>query len=380
MMWITALLLILYVVAIGLLVFGFLQLKSIKPDVTKSNIAFSIVVPFRNERDQLPLLWKSVASLDYPRDRFEILFVDDASEDDSEAILEALGGKQSSQTPLDYRILENERQSGSPKKDAITTAIKQAKYPWILTLDADCQAPATLLTAYCSGIETSQCVLLCGPVLYQSNTSLLQRFQQYDGLTLQLVATGGFGLQRPILCNGANMVFMKSAFYEVGGYEGNNHIASGDDIFLLEKMRREFPDQIGFLKSTAAIVETRPQPNWGELILQRVRWASKTSKQKNWATKMLASLVLAVNILLVLGIPVLFVSPNTVFWWLPFVCIKLIVDILSVVIISGFFGRRIAIFPFVMSSLLYPFIIISVWLRSIGGGYEWKGRTFGKTI
>src|SRR5690606_31135182 len=93
--------------------------------------------PFRNEAEKLPTLLQSISELNYPKELFEIIFVDDESDDESNAQL--MGFLANSRT--DIKIISNIRKTNSPKKDAITSAIDIAKYDWILTTDADCVLP-----------------------------------------------------------------------------------------------------------------------------------------------------------------------------------------------------------------------------------------------
>ena len=51
------------------------------------------------------------------------------------------------------------------------------------------------------------------------------------------------------MCNGANLAYEKKAFYEVNGFAGIDHIASGDDMLLMHKIWKKYPDRVHYLKS-----------------------------------------------------------------------------------------------------------------------------------
>ncbi|MAN58837.1 MAG: glycosyl transferase [Flavobacteriaceae bacterium] len=378
MIWVSSIILIAYCVALGLLVVGYFLLNRSKINLAEAKLGFSIVIPFRNEDHHLPNLLKSIERLDYPSHLVEIIFVNDASEDNSVALIEEFISTSTSAQRYSLQRIENVRATQSPKKDAILTGIEMSKHPWIVTTDADCQLPRQLLKSYNTHILKFNSAMVCGPIFYSANRSLLQQFQQFDGISLQLVAMGGFGLGHPLLCNGANMAYLKSAFYAVNGFSENDHIASGDDIFLLEKMRRKFPNRVTFLNDSRAIVTTQPQSSWKRLVWQRIRWASKTKLQKNGATQLLGVISFAVNLLVVLGAMCIPAFPSALFWWAPLLCFKLIADSVAVISVSGFFGKRISIFAFLGCGLLYPSILTVVVLGSIRGKYRWKGRAYQK--
>lgn len=377
MIFIFGFLVILYLIAMSVILIGFLKLPEFFSEEISVKTQFSIIVPFRNEAAKLPKLLESISLLKYPSDLYEFIFVNDASEDDSVALINQI--LQVSSATINFRIIDNERKSASPKKDAITTAIEIAKFDWILTTDADCVLPENWLNAYNSYIEKHQPIMIAGPVSYIANKTLTQQFQKFDGLSLQLVTIGSFGLQAPLLCNGANLAYKKEAFKAVEGFKLNDHIASGDDIFMLEKMVARFPGQVHFLKSKDAIVETHPQENWNEVINQRIRWASKTSKQKSRNTKLLGGLVFLVNLFVIAGGVFCIFQPDELPLFLLFLVLKFANDFASILICSNFFRSKVNAGTFLLSELYYPFVIVAVVIAGFRGSYHWKGRIFQKS-
>ena len=366
----------LYLLSLALLILGFRKLpvftKELHPEKTK----FSIVIPFRNETENLQGLLESIQKIKYPPQLFEIIFVDDASEDNSAEII-----SQTLKKDLgfeNFQIIKNERHSASPKKDAITAAIAISKYAWILTTDADCILPPNWLKAYDSFIQTNNPALVAGPILYKSNESIHGQFQKFDGLSLQLVTMGSFGWQTPILCNGANLAYRKEAFYSVQGFSENNHIASGDDIFIMEKILKIAPKEVHFLKSEEAIVETMPQRGWTDLIHQRIRWTSKTARQKSSFSKPLGMLVFLTNSLILVGLIYSIIKPLFSSYYLGFLVAKVSIDFYVIKVSNTFYKSKINIVAFLLSAFSYPIVTIIVVLGSLRGTYSWKGRSFEK--
>jgi biofilm PGA synthesis N-glycosyltransferase PgaC len=366
----------LYVLSLVMLLIGFRKLPLFTAEELPEKTKFSIVIPFRNETENLQGLLESLQNLKYPSQLFEVIFVDDASEDNSVEIINQTLNKNGSLE--NFQIIKNERQSASPKKDAITAAIAISKNEWILTTDADCILPSTWLKAYDSFIQTNRTALVAGPILYKSNESIHGQFQKFDGLSLQLVTMGSFGLQTPILCNGANLAYKKEAFYSVQGFAKNNHIASGDDIFILEKILKIAPKAVHFLKSEEAIVETLPQNSWTGLIDQRIRWTSKTAKQKSSFSKPLGVLVFIANSLILVGLIYCIIKPDFSPYYLSFLVAKVSIDFYVIKMSNTFYKSKINITAFLLSAFSYPIVTVIVVFGSLKGTYSWKGRKFKK--
>ncbi len=369
------------------LIIGFYNVDEFVIEQKKVNELFSIVIPFRNEAENITALVKSLKQLDYPKEKFEVFFINDESTDESVLILEKHLAKNTN-----WKLLNNQRKSNSPKKDAINTAIQIAKHDWIITTDADCEVPKNWLICFNDFVlsfraKSRNLNMIVAPVAYKTNKSFLQNFQNMDFLSLIGSTIGGFGINKPFLCNGANLCYKKETFLAVNGFEGNDNIASGDDIFLMEKILLKYAKSVHYLKSKETIVTTKPESTFNGLLSQRIRWASKTSAIKNWFGKLVGVLVFLMNFGLVCCL--LFVvwgcfteihrgsQRFTEVFWVLFL-LKFNIDFILIQITYKFMGLKNGLKSYVFSSVLYPFFVVLVVFLSFFKRYEWKGRKFKK--
>lgn len=362
-----------YLLLILSLVYGFWKLPITKRTPATSFTEFSIIIPFRNEATNLPKLLNSITDLESPETKVSFWFVDDASTDDSSSIIEKF---QKEHPTHKIQLLQNKRRSNSPKKDAITTAITNIESDWIVTTDADCIIPRNWLNMFHQEITTKQPKMIAGPVTYTEATSFFTYFQLLDFLSLQGTTIGSFGLQIPFMCNGANLAYEKKAFLEVQGFSGNDNIASGDDVFLLEKFIQKWPKEVMYLKSNEALVQTFAVHSWKSLLSQRIRWASKSANYQLSTGKIIGIVVILMNLLFCM-LPILLISIS----WKIVLAIflsKIIIDSLLLVQTLHFITQKInPIFIFI-SGILYPFFTLYIFILSLVSTYTWKERTFKK--
>ena len=97
-------------------------------------------------------------------------------------------------------------------------------------------------------------------------------------MTLQGITGASVYKKFHSMCNGANLAYEKKAFNDAGGFEGIDNIASGDDMLLMHKIQKIYPDRIKYLKSADVVVQTQPQETLKDFMNQRIRWASKADK------------------------------------------------------------------------------------------------------
>ncbi len=384
-----ALITLFYVILIAALLIGWRKIPDFQIRNIEPKIRFSVVIPFRNEAENLPVLLNSLSKLNYPTLNFEIFMVDDASEDASVQICSAFI---TSHPEIQINLLENRRFSNSPKKDAISTAIKNAGFEYIITTDADCKIPKNWLQAFNEIILETGAKLVAGPVKIAESPSnspkggepfdtnmgkrwvkYFQAFQEMDFMSLQAAGAGGFGLGKAFMCNGANLCYEKAAFLKADGFSGNDDISSGDDVFLLQKFtEKKWP--VFFLKCAEAIVITKPQQDFKTLISQRIRWAAKTPAYKSNFAKLVGLTVLFMNFSLVIG------GFLTLFSIIPYQPLlfafffKFSVDLALLFHSAQFFDRKEILRNYFWSSLIYPVFSSCVAVLSLFSGYEWKGR------
>ena len=274
--WTVAVLTILYALLLMAYRYWFGRLKTFEPDsLNNENIHFTVVIPARNEAGNIKACVDSILAQDYPLESFEIIVIDDFSEDDTAFIVKAIGHDFPNVHLLKLADYFKPGEMNSFKKKAIEKAVSQAKGQWIVTTDADCIVPKQWLTLYNAYILKNKPVFVAAPVMFIKESGILNEFQILDFLALQGITAAAVGAGKHSMSNGANLAFEKSAFIAVGGYQGVDQIASGDDMFLMHKMKVTLSNRIGYLFHPGAIVQTKAMGSWKDFMMQRIRWSSK---------------------------------------------------------------------------------------------------------
>jgi len=332
---------------------------------------FSIIIPFRNEAKRLPHLLTSIAILKYKKHHFEIILVDDDSTDESAQLINTFCADN---PDINIQLLKNVRSSNSPKKDAISIAIPKAKYDWIVSTDADCILPPLWLASFNTSIIVNKPNMLVAPVSFKCTTYFLAQFQLIDFLSMQGATIGGFGIRQPFMANGANLAYRKDLFLTLNGFEDNNFIASGDDVFLLENFIAYDKTKVLFLKNIEALVKTFPTDTWTELIQQRIRWAAKATHFKNPFAKGIGIVVFLTNCIAILSFIMGFF--NLQFLW--FLIPKLVIDTILIYKTAHLYQEQLKPFSYLKTVILYSFFTAFIAISSMFGSFKWKGRSFKK--
>ncbi len=343
---------------------------------SKFSTPVSILIPARNEEDNIFPCLNAILQQSYPAEMMEIIVIDDHSTDRTGKIVESL-----THASVKLIRLADHVEPGTThsfKKKAIEVAISQAKGDLIVTTDADCVMGPNWLKFLVSCYELKRPKLLAAPVVFHDEKNNFQRFQSLDFLGMMGVTGAGIHRQTMHMCNGANLAYEKAAFYEVNGFEGVDKLASGDDMMLMQKIAKRYPNDIAFLKNTEARTITTPKRTLGSFMQQRIRWATKTShyqeKQaiKIWAGVWLFCISLLGSLALIpfYGLPMLFL-------FLAQLTAKATVDYFFLRQMALFFQRpdlvRMKVYiPSIFYELFY--VIVIGLLGNIKREYSWKGR------
>jgi cellulose synthase/poly-beta-1,6-N-acetylglucosamine synthase-like glycosyltransferase len=251
----------------------------------------------------------SILENNYPKELFEVIVVDDFSTDNTGAIVTEL---QQEFDNVKLIRLEDHINSklNSYKKKSIELAVSFAKHEWIITTDADCIAKNTWLQMLDAFIRKTNAVFIAAPVKFINSGSFISIFQCLDFISLQGITAASVSAGLLSMCNGANLAYKKEAFYAVGGFKDVDNIASGDDMLLMHKIKKHFPDRLAYLFSKDVIVSTPPMPDWKSFINQRIRWASKATSYDDKKIFFVLLFVYIFNlVLLMLPFLVFFISP-----------------------------------------------------------------------
>lgn len=348
----------------------------------------SVIIPARNEAEHLPGLLKALLAQTYPPSSFEIIVVDDHSTDGTATIVhnfyEVYGSK------YEIKLVSLKDHLGgtsinSYKKKAIETAIGLSSGSLLVNTDADCiMGPQWLETiANCYALEQPEMIVM--PVNIEPAGKFIEIFQSLDFMTLQGITGAAVQQNLHSMCNGANLAYTRKSFDAVNGFRGVDHIASGDDMLLMHKIRKAFPGEIRYLRDERIIVQTSPVSTVGAFFQQRIRWASKSGQYQDRSLMPVLGLVYLFNLLLlIMGIVACFdqqlvmiggykLSACTAFLFL--LLFKTIIELFFLWPVAAFFHQlsRLIWFP-LLQPLHILYTVIAGFLGK-AGRYQWKDRT-----
>ncbi|PKN72198.1 MAG: hypothetical protein CVU50_08640 [Candidatus Cloacimonetes bacterium HGW-Cloacimonetes-3] len=249
-----------------------------KPVITYKKRTVSVVIVARNEAKNLSALFLCLQNQDYPKELFEVILADDDSEDNTGEVAERFIAAGMN---LNYLRVKGRESVTSPKKHAMEKAISKAKGEILLTTDADCILPKTWVSSMIS-LFTEDVSMVAGYsrtfIPNWSKASILHKYEHLDFALTYMVLAGGYTLGKSWACIGQNLAYRKSAFEDVGGFDKIRHLISGDDVNLMQLMRRK-GHKIVFNFLPSSFVYTHPVKSWHQLVNQRSRWASNMKYQ-----------------------------------------------------------------------------------------------------
>ncbi|MGC9363047.1 MAG: glycosyltransferase [Fidelibacterota bacterium] len=353
-------------------------LRKVKPNNRLSDEypPLAVIVAARNEERHIGNTVHSLSNQNYPDDRYEIVVVNDRSEDKTGEILEEL-----KKTVPNLRVISIVQcPTGiSPKKNALIEAVKTLTCPFILTTDADCVHHPDWLRSYAALIEENLGVAT-GITRFQQRTyrngfeCLWQNMQAIEYMSHQIVMAGAIGHNRGFTANGNNMIFNRQLYVDYENDALRRGIVSGDDFFIIQTAeKRNY--LLKFNLSTAGIVQTPPQRTLRAVINQRARWSSKIGRAK--AEVLFFSLntfLYYLGLTIYPGLLLFFPSYGPLL--LGLFGVKVFSDTLYMVYGYQKFGQKLNSLYYILMEIVHaPFIVIVAVIGSLFG-FTWKGTRY----
>lgn len=336
---------------------------------TQSPVMISVIIPVRNEANQLPALLEALNSQTASTACFEVIVVDDWSEDETLALARSV------QKGYSFSIVDMRKEGNAPgKKNALAAGIEAARYPVILVTDGDCTPSVGWIASYYPFFSDPHCKMAAGLVRYHSAGNVLAGVEALDFYGLVGSAAGAAGLGCPFMCNAANMAFRKEVYDAIGGVSNHNHMSSGDDVFLLHQIKkRDGATAIAWNFSDEGEVFTSGSSSLHQFFEQRIRWASKSKAYSDFAAIAVAFVVLLGNLALVAGIAAGVVLHD---YAIPFLLfgMKALADFPLIMLITRKYGQSNLLWYFIPATLMYPFYTGLIGVLSLIRRPIWKGR------
>jgi cellulose synthase/poly-beta-1,6-N-acetylglucosamine synthase-like glycosyltransferase len=258
-----------YVIFLLKIYFGLTKLTSLEEEKIPSEF-ISVIVPFRNEEKNILAVYKNLTNQRYPDNKYEIIFINDSSTDNSLTLLENASQKENVfiySVPKDYSI-------NAHKKRAVRFGIEKSRGEIIVTTDADCIHPKDWLKNLLKFMD-EKTGFVSGPVEFKSDSDFFYKMQRLEFAGLVITGAGLIGSGNPIICNAANIAYRKKAYQDIEGFTFQMNLSSGDDELLMQKIHRDTDYKIVFALDKKAIVSTDANSTIKDFYHQRKRWASK---------------------------------------------------------------------------------------------------------
>ena len=350
---------------------------------SKLGTKISIIIPARNEEENIGYCLQSIIEQSYPAHLFEVLVVDDHSTDKTAAIIKSYASNNVKLISLKDYLSANE--INSYKKKAIEISIQQSNGELIVTTDADCIFPKNWLTTIASFYESKRPAFIVMPVLISYGKKMIEVFQSLDFMTLQGITGASVHEKFHSMCNGANLAYTKEAFIAVNGFKGIDNIASGDDMLLMHKIYNQFPNNIEYLKSREVIVTTNPVSTIQEFFNQRIRWASKADQFDDKRIFIVLIIVYFLNVLMMVlpivalisnrSISIMNIQLSMFNFYASLLLIKTIFELFFLYPVAKFFNQTKLLWWFPIAQPFHiVYTVIAGWLGKFGK-YTWKERS-----
>lgn len=369
LLFLIAILLLNYVIFLFKIING---LNKLSNNVGKNTSAdfISVIIPFRNETENILTSLESLTSQNIAEDKYEIIYVNDSSTDDS------LQKLYSVKKPANVKVISffERTDDKAYKKKAINFGIAHSLGEIIVTTDADCIHSRNWLNEMTAGFDENT-ALVSGPVSFMQEENLFSKIQTIEFAGLVLAGAGLIGAGMPTICNGANLAFRKSIFQKLKGYKEQLHLSSGEDEIFMQKISKETKYSVKLCNVPDAVVLTKSNKSFKEFFQQRKRWASKGLFYKNKFLVVLLALIYLFYVGLFAQI-FFFLFVSKYFLISLFVCltVKFILEYKIISKGAGFLFDNSLLKYFMITELFQISYLLAAGIAGVFGNFKWKER------
>ena len=348
----------------------------------------SVVVAARDEAASIEACLTSILNADYPKDRSEVIVVDDFSEDETAATVQrvqrrlrasavGVGTREAEpEAPKRLRLIRMSERIGAPtghKGHALAQGIEAARGEILLTTDADCRVRPGWIREMTRAFGPNT-AFVSGPVLYPPGRSRFGDVQALEFLGLVAVGAGAIGIGRPNLCNSANVAYRRAIYDALRPPSDAGPLRPNEDEVLLQTIAARTTWDVAFCASPEAVVEAEPAADVRAFFQQRRRWAASGARYPSPA---LVALIAGVYLFYVMLLAGLVAAPFVPALWpvvLGTLGLKAASEALVLVPACRHFGRARLLGYFLPEQFLQIPYVVFIGAAGALAPVHWKGR------
>jgi cellulose synthase/poly-beta-1,6-N-acetylglucosamine synthase-like glycosyltransferase len=337
-------------------------------------VKVSVIIPVRNEAHQITRCLETIRDQDFHIPAMEVLITDDFSDDQTITIAREYAVTYP-EFPLKIIIPEENVKQQEGKKRAMERAIEMATGEIILTTDADTERLPGWIRSMTEHFSNSSIQMVSGAVVFHREENILEKMLSLEFLGIMGITCGAVAAGVPVMCNGANLAFRRMVFKNPEGYSGHKQIASGDDIFLMLKIKKLFGgSSIRFNTHPDAVVFTKAPATIREFFYQRLRWISKSGSYQDGFLISLSLLTYLTSFVIWLVFMITILQGSMLWTGLLLLFIKMLTDFPIVSRMASCYHKERLLPYFFFAQLFQVIYVPVVGLLGFVVPYHWKGR------
>ncbi len=336
------------------------QIKANEVKISVPHVGISIIIASKNEEDNIKSLIESLLKLDYQLENFEVIFVDDHSDDKTvEEIEKSIHGFKN------VKIISLSKSEMGGKRNALTKGIKNARFKNIIITDADCNPEPRWLNSY-SKKFAENFDFIFGIAPFNQNDFLVNQIACFENLRSSILtfSFAGFGIHYSAAAR--NFGFTKQSFEILGGYSGTKQTLGGDDDLLLrEAVKKKM--RVGTITEKGSYVYSKAEKSFKGYLRQKARH-TQTSLHYLIKHKIFLGVWHVLNLFSLFSAVLMIYNPL----WGILIASKLIIDFLVVKINERKFGYSFNLFDIIFLQIIYELLLIVHLINARFMKIKWK--------
>lgn len=356
---------ILFSVALLLLIFDLFIYSALNKlfrykEINKGDLKVSVIVAAKNEATNIPNLISALLNQNYSKDNFELIIVDDNSNDNTYGIAE-----EATKELDNFKVIKAVDKLFEGKRGALDIGIKLSKHPYILITDADCEPAKEWINSFANSFKNENDFLF-GIAPYKATKSITNLISRFENLRANIIVFAFAKLGIPYSASARSFGFSKKAFNKIGGYKNTTETLSGDDDLLLrEAVNNKF--KIGVITNSDAFVFSKTKEKFSEYVNQKSRHTS-TSLHYSLKNQLLLGSWHLLNLISLFSI---FALPFGTEFIFP-LFIKLVIDLFILNNFLNNFGYKINPLWFIILQINYELNLIYFFFKGLKFSNRWE--------